>query len=88
MSIDKVFYGKNYLKSELRNIVDVIKYLKPANGGYLVCDKCNEYYQLQPGESPDDFMDRCECGGNLTYYENIDWLLIGQNREEHFDNTN
>jgi len=43
--------------------------------GYLVCEKCNEYYKLQPGESPDDFTDECDCGGNLKFYENIEWLL-------------
>lgn len=39
--------------------------------GYLVCDKCNRYYQLQPGESPDDFSDTCECGGHLEYRKEI-----------------
>lgn len=32
--------------------------------GYLICDKCGGYYELQPGESPDDF-EMCECGGKL-----------------------
>lgn len=36
--------------------------------GYLICDKCQGYYELQPGESPDDFL-KCECGGNLKYIE-------------------
>jgi hypothetical protein len=44
------------------------------NDGYLVCNKCNGYYQLQPGESPEDF-EECQCGGKLKYYEDIDWLL-------------
>lgn len=35
---------------------------------YLVCDKCNSYYKLQPGESAKDF-DRCERGNKLKYYE-------------------
>jgi len=48
-----------------------------GDNGYLVCDKCKEYYKLQPGESPDDFTGECECGGNLKFYENIDWLLEG-----------
>lgn len=37
--------------------------------GYLVCDECKGYYKLQPGESPDDFSDECECGGKLNYYD-------------------
>ena len=34
---------------------------------YLVCDKCEGYYELAQGESPEDFSDICECGGNLKY---------------------
>jgi len=36
--------------------------------GYLVCDKCGGYYELQSGESPEDF-DRCQCGGKLEFLE-------------------
>ena len=39
--------------------------------GYLVCDKCGGYYKLQPEESPENFGDQCECGGNLKYYTNF-----------------
>jgi hypothetical protein len=39
--------------------------------GYLVCDKCGGYYELQTGESPDDFSDECECGGKTRYVENF-----------------
>jgi hypothetical protein len=72
---------KTYLK--LLNI-DVTKYKArmPLNSGkknegkgYLVCEKCNSYYKLQPGESPEDFTYECECDGKLKYYDNIDWLL-------------
>lgn len=42
-----------------------------AKMGYLVCDKCGGYYKLQPGESPDDFGNQCECGGRLNYYTNF-----------------
>jgi hypothetical protein len=34
--------------------------------GYLECEKCGGYYELQPGESPEDF-EECECGGNLKF---------------------
>jgi len=43
-------------------------------GGYLLCDKCNEYYELQPGELPNDFSDECNCGGNLRFVTNIEGL--------------
>ena len=42
------------------------------NMAYLICDKCGGYYELQEGESPEDFSDTCECGGKLRYDENID----------------
>lgn len=35
--------------------------------GYLVCNKCGSYYELQPGETVEDFLDECECGGKLEY---------------------
>lgn len=41
------------------------------NPGYLVCDTCGGYYELQSGESPDDFLDECECGGNLKHTKNV-----------------
>ena len=45
--------------------------------GYLVCEKCGGYYKLQPGESPNEFGDNCECGGKLKYVEDIE--SIGKN---------
>lgn len=38
--------------------------------GYLICKECDGYYELQEGEYPEDF-DRCQCGGNLEYVEEI-----------------
>jgi Protein of unknown function (DUF4013) len=34
--------------------------------GYLICGTCGGYYELQHGESPEDFED-CQCGGKLEY---------------------
>lgn len=42
------------------------------SGGYLICEKCGGYYQLQMGESADDFGDDCKCGGHLEYKENLE----------------
>ncbi len=42
--------------------------------GYLFCDECKGYYQLQKGESPEDFSVECECGGNVWYIERLDNL--------------
>ncbi|HII83962.1 MAG TPA: hypothetical protein HA271_03790 [Methanobacterium subterraneum] len=48
-------------------------YQPSKSGGYLVCEKCYGYYQLQPGESPDDFSDTCECGDHLIYKNDLDY---------------
>lgn len=39
--------------------------------GYLVCYKCEGYYELQPGERIGDF-DKCRCGGELRWVATID----------------
>ncbi|MEN6592187.1 MAG: hypothetical protein ABFC12_02955 [Methanobacterium sp.] len=41
---------------------------------YLFCEKCWGYYQLQPGESREDF-ESCRCDGTLIEMENIGDLL-------------
>ena len=43
--------------------------------GYLNCKKCGGYYELQEGESPKDF-DKCQCGGDLKYIENVDEIQV------------
>ncbi|WP_052374199.1 nuclease-related domain-containing protein [Methanobacterium sp. SMA-27] len=40
--------------------------------GYLICDKCEGNYELQPGESPDDFDLTCNCGGKLKVHNSFD----------------
>ena len=41
------------------------------NYGYLICVKCNGYYELQEGESLKDF-ESCECGGALKFIKNLE----------------
>ncbi|MCE7698420.1 MAG: zinc ribbon domain-containing protein, partial [Methanobacterium paludis] len=41
------------------------------NRGYVVCEKCGGYYELEEGESPDDF-ESCSCGGKLKYVKNLE----------------
>lgn len=43
--------------------------MEEVNPGYLICESCGGYYQLQPGESPEDFSDECDCGGRLNHTE-------------------
>jgi len=71
------------LKTDITNFKAKIE--SKSSNGYLVCEKCNKYYKLQPGESPDDFTSECECGGKLKFYENIDWLLDGGEDVEKAD---
>lgn len=39
--------------------------------GYLICDGCGGYYELQPGEYPEDF-EKCQCGGKLHYMDHLE----------------
>ncbi len=39
-------------------------------GNYLVCQRCNGYYELGEEESPDDF-ESCRCGGELILVHDI-----------------
>ena len=41
-----------------------------GNSGYLECENCGGYYELQHRESPEDF-DKCQCGGNLKYIQSM-----------------
>jgi hypothetical protein len=38
--------------------------------GYLICEKCEGYYELQEGESQEDF-EQCHCGGKLKYSDSL-----------------
>jgi len=42
--------------------------------GYLICDKCEGYYELQSGEKMGDF-DKCRCGGKLSWVAKIGVLF-------------
>lgn len=37
---------------------------------YLVCTRCNGYYKLEEGESPDNY-ESCQCGGELVLVSDI-----------------
>lgn len=41
---------------------------------YLICNKCGSYYELQEGESPEDFDLKCSCGGELIYVETLEGI--------------
>jgi len=73
-----LFSTKNYIKLNVkeRPYLDELSTKIPGERGYLVCDKCQGYYRLQEGESPEDFSEYCECGGNLKYYKKLNYHLI------------
>lgn len=74
VSLTKKIYGENYSNSELKRIINKIRFLKPSVKGYLICNKCGSYYGLKEGESPNDFDISCECGGTLEYIPYIDQI--------------
>lgn len=39
--------------------------------GFIACKKCSAYYILKEEEYPEDFSDKCECGGKILYYDYI-----------------
>ena len=44
--------------------------------GYLICDKCGGSYELQSGESPEDFDLSGICGGTLKFNNNVSSLKL------------
>ena len=57
--------------SRLTNIFESRRGAKEDdNYGYLICDKCNGYYELKEGESLEDF-ESCECGGTLKFTKTL-----------------
>lgn len=38
--------------------------------GYLICEECGRYYELEKGESLDKFSE-CQCGGKLRYTNSL-----------------
>ena len=53
---------------------------------YLVCTRCNGYYELEDGESPDDF-ELCQCGGDLILVQNINDYFDNEEYNEYEEYT-
>jgi len=51
---------------------------------YLICEKCGGYYELQEGESIEDF-DSCQCGGKLGYDRKKDDHITNLNDTKNFE---
>jgi hypothetical protein len=59
------------IRTDISKLIDGTNSKQRVSHGYLVCDKCNGYYRLKEGESPDDFS-KCQCGGELRYVKSLD----------------
>jgi hypothetical protein len=63
--------------------------------GFLLCDSCGGFYELQEGESPGDF-ETCQCGGNLKYVlypdgakeNDLDYQKLGILQKKDASNSN
>jgi hypothetical protein len=54
---------------------------------YLICEECEGYYELQSGESADDF-DTCQCGGHLKYFDNINDPTPQKSKSDSYNSLN
>jgi hypothetical protein len=52
--------------------------------GYLWCQSCGGYYQLDEDESPEDFA-RCQCGGELVYNPALDSTIADEAEGDYGD---
>ena len=52
---------------------------------YLICDKCNVYYEIENKDEMNDFH-TCECGNKLQYFDTIEEYMYG--RPENSDTAN
>lgn len=50
-------------------MVSTEEILEKSENGLLVCVNCDYSYTLEPGESPEDFILKCNCGGKLNYFK-------------------
>lgn len=62
------------------------KHMDSSKSGFLICDKCKEYHEFQPGEYSSDFINKCNCGGKLNYTKIID-LDNSSETEDQFENS-
>lgn len=74
LTAHRTFY--KIIRTDISKLIEETSSKKITISGYMVCKKCGGHYQLQPGESPDDFSDTCECGGKLEFVSDIDNLHL------------
>ncbi len=57
--------------NDIKNAAERIMTEETNNNGFMACNKCNRYYKIKPGGSPEDFPQRCECGGKLEFKDMV-----------------
>jgi hypothetical protein len=53
---------------------------------YLICENCGGYYELQDGESKDDF-DGCHCGGRLNCTSSLNTVFHDEEYQPKEENS-
>ena len=54
---------------------------------YLICDKCNLYYEIDDRSEMNDFH-TCECGNELQYFNTIEEYMYGKPQNSHIADDN
>ncbi len=68
--ITKLLNNTNGRISEFLNSFQKNPTTTKEKPGYLICEKCKGYYELEEDESLEDF-ESCECGGNLKFKQEL-----------------
>lgn len=68
-----ILFGMNFgiIGAVIGNIIKRDSQATSKENGYLVCDNCGGYYELQEGESPEKFDLSCDCGGKIQYRRSL-----------------
>ena len=63
-----IVFGFNFgiIGAVIGNIIKKGSITTDGNG-YLVCNRCGSYYELNEEEFPEDYDNECDCGGKLEY---------------------
>lgn len=59
-----------------------INLLKGVIMPYLICDKCNVYYEIERKREIEDFH-TCECGNELQYFDTVEDYLYGESEDPY-----
>ncbi len=54
---------------------------------YLICDKCNLYYEIEDKNEMRDFH-TCECGNELQYFNTIEEYMYGEQQNSYISDDN